>query len=51
MVHDSEYLTFGEQPAPDGLAQAFLIGENFLGDSLNINTTDNAFYGHQLEKP
>lgn len=44
-------LQYAVQPSPDGLAQAFVIGESFLGDSPCVLVLgDNIFHGHDLQQ-
>lgn len=42
-------LSYKEQPSPDGIAQAFLLGEQFIGNSsVCLILGDNIFYGHDM---
>lgn len=55
LLHDGAelgiHLSYAVQPSPDGLAQAFLIGEEFIGDDcVAMVLGDNIFAGHGLKK-
>ena len=54
LLHDGSQfginLSYTVQPSPDGLAQAFLLGEDFIGnDACAMVLGDNIFYGNGLE--
>src|SRR5690606_640675 len=44
-------IRYAVQPSPDGLAQAFILGSEFIGDNPSaLVLGDNIYYGHDLEK-
>jgi glucose-1-phosphate thymidylyltransferase len=44
-------LSYVEQPRPEGLAQAFILGKDFIGkDNVCLILGDNIFFGHDLQK-
>ena len=45
------HLSYAEQPSPDGLAQAFIIGKDFIGnDDVCLVLGDNIFYGQRISQ-
>ncbi len=49
--HFGIHIQYAPQPKPEGIAQAFLIGKNFIGTSgCSLVLGDNIFYGHDLAK-